>query len=227
MAAVGAEFVSGLISTSQQRAQQTAVQLADSAMEQIRALHPSDLVTGRDSTSVTTQFTAAPRPSSPGSPRWTAFDSQATAQRLDGAIPTAPFPQKPGTIWYTLNEYLGWCSIRTTGSTACVPPSRWPGQRDAFPAGSRCGRLDGNSLRDVGVHLRHVHSHQHRPRPHLPDQHRALHRADRRGAGNQSIAVNDTVSLQLAVQTEPACRRSPGRSPRAPCRLASRSARPD
>src|SRR5664279_5841765 len=49
MSAVGAEFVNGMISTSQQRAQQGAVQLADSAVELVRALHPSDLLGGRDS----------------------------------------------------------------------------------------------------------------------------------------------------------------------------------
>ena len=125
MGAVGAEFVSGLISTSQQRTQQIAMQLADSAIEQIRALHASDLVTGRDSTSVTTQFAAASAAVQPWLAQMDkAIDSTAAAGKgATAAIPTAAFTQKPGSVAYTINEYLGCCSIRTAGPTACVPPS--------------------------------------------------------------------------------------------------------
>src|SRR4051812_4767144 len=56
MAAVGVEYVSGLASTNHQRSQAIAVQLADTAVEGVRALHASDLLTGRDQASVTTEY---------------------------------------------------------------------------------------------------------------------------------------------------------------------------
>ena len=203
MGAVGAEFVSGLISTSQQRVQQTAVQLADSAMEQIRALHPSDLVTGRGSTSVTNQFNAASAAVQPWLAQMdAAVDSQATA--LSGptaAIPTSPFTQKPGTVSYTLNEYLGWCSIRTTGSTACVPPSSLGGV-SATPflravisvawSGTRCGTSACTYVTSTLIST-------------VTDRTFRINTAPYTAPivvapGNQSNAVNDTVSLQLNVQ---------------------------
>src|SRR5664279_2652382 len=135
MSAVGAEFVNGMISTSQQRAQQVAVQLADSAMEQVRALHPSDLLGGRDRASVTAQFSAAPASVQP----WLAQMDQAvdsTAAAGSGptaTIPTTGTPQQPGIVSYTVNDYVGWCYIPPTGSTSCVPKASVGGA--SWPAG--------------------------------------------------------------------------------------------
>ena len=131
MGAVGVEFVSGMVSTSQQRAQQGAVQLADSTVEQIRALHASDLVTGRDLASVKTQFQSAPAAVQPWLTStvadW-AYDANAAAgSGATAAIPTAGVTQAPGNVTYTVNQYLYYCSIRTTGSTDCVSPGTLTG----------------------------------------------------------------------------------------------------
>src|SRR5664279_3868080 len=145
MSAVGAEFVNGMISTSQQRAQQVAVQLADSAMEQVRALHPSDLLGGRDRASVTAQFSAAAVSVQP----WLAQMDQAvdtTAAAGSGptaTIPTTGTPQQPGIVSYTVNDYVGWCYIPPTGSTSCVPKASVGGA--SWTAGVGCS-TDGAPL---------------------------------------------------------------------------------
>jgi hypothetical protein len=135
MGAVGAEFVGGLAVTSQLRAQQGAVQVAASTVDQIRSLDPSDLVTGRGSTSVDAQFTSAV----PAVRTWlTGMDrasdpTVAGNQGIAAAVPTcgtAMVPRTcqltPGPVTYTVNQYLGWCSVETTAETTsgeCVKTS--------------------------------------------------------------------------------------------------------
>jgi type II secretory pathway pseudopilin PulG len=144
MSAVGAEFVGGMIASSQQRAQQVAVQMADSTMEQIQSLDPSDLVTGRGTTSVGTQFTAGigvpaikrglcRRPITASA--CDAFMDNATDPAVaTGSGSTAAVPTTPsttvagsGSVGYTVNQYLGWCSVlKTVASPAlsdCVRSS--------------------------------------------------------------------------------------------------------
>jgi type II secretory pathway pseudopilin PulG len=131
MSAVGAEFLSTTVAASQQRAQQVAIQMADSTVEQIRSLDASDLVTGRGSSSVTTQFGAA----IPKVQLWLAKMDQAsdsTTSATSGAaaaVPTIGVTQTPGTLSYTVNQYLGWCSTAnaTAGSMDCVPTSSLAG----------------------------------------------------------------------------------------------------
>ena len=58
MAALASFFLNGVASTTQQRARQLATQIATSAVDTIRGVeHPSQVVAGRDATSVATQFT--------------------------------------------------------------------------------------------------------------------------------------------------------------------------
>ncbi len=59
MAAFTTFFVNSVAFTSQQRATQIAIQIANSTVEAIRALPASDLVNGHDPTSVKAQFAAA------------------------------------------------------------------------------------------------------------------------------------------------------------------------
>lgn len=133
MSAVGAEFVGGLASTSQQRARQGAIQVASSTVEQIRALQPTDLVTGRDPASVTAQLAAAlpavlpwlanmdrTDDATPGLPVGAGATS-AVPTCGDEAIPAAsPCSQMPGNVVYRVHQYLGKCSIKVGGSTDCV-----------------------------------------------------------------------------------------------------------
>ncbi len=125
MTAVGAEFVSYISSSAEQRARQTAVQLANSAVETIRALHPSDLLTGRDAGSVNSQFTD---PNVPVAVRpWLAEMSQASdpsaapGSGATAAVPTVAVTQKPGAISYSVSQYLGLCYLTQSGeNTTCA-----------------------------------------------------------------------------------------------------------
>ncbi len=125
MSAVGAEFVNGTISASRQRATQVAVQVADSTVEQIRSLDASDLVTGRDTSSVTAQLGAAGPQVTPWLAKMDkAVDAgAATNSGPTAALPTVGVPQTVGSVVYTVNQYLGQCSIPTTGPTDCVAPA--------------------------------------------------------------------------------------------------------
>ena len=139
MAAVGVEFVSGVAAVARQRATQSAAEVADSAMGQLRALKPSDLVTGRGATSVQTQFTQG-NAIAAISPWLQKMDqtSDATALTTAGAnatIPTCdPAPhvtapaaciQKPATVAYTVAEFLGTCWVDTSiASAKCVPTAQ-------------------------------------------------------------------------------------------------------
>jgi type II secretory pathway pseudopilin PulG len=144
MSAVGAEFLGGMIASSQQRAHQVAVQLADSTMEQIQSLDPSDLVTGRDSTSVGSQFDKGvgvpaikpglcrkPMTASACEPLMDNATDLAVAADSGSAaaVPTTPTTTAAGSgsPGYTINQYLGWCSVlKTVASPAladCVKSS--------------------------------------------------------------------------------------------------------
>ncbi len=133
MGAVGAEYVAGLSSASHQRAEKTAVQLADTAMEQIRALHASDLLTGRDQNSVIAErntLTAYPTVANAVSSDATkiAYDSTVTSGGASAAVPTCivatgglcgPTPaliQQPGTTPFTVYKYLECNSASNQGS---------------------------------------------------------------------------------------------------------------
>lgn len=135
MGAVGAEFVGGMIVSNQQRVQQGAVQVASSALEQIRALDPSDLVTGRDSSSVDRQFASTLAALPAVQPWLTTMDKvsdpkAAVESGKAAAVPTcgtevvAGTCQKtPGTTVYTVNQYLGSCVVAAGGPGDCVKAS--------------------------------------------------------------------------------------------------------
>jgi type II secretory pathway pseudopilin PulG len=130
MGAIGAEFVSAIASTSRQRAEQTAIQLSDSESERVRSLHPSDLVLGRDQTSVQRQFANAPSTVRPYlssmNQTWDTHapnNSGATATLPTAASAAAPVTiQKPANITYNVLDYLGTCYIPSSGS-ACQADS--------------------------------------------------------------------------------------------------------
>jgi type II secretory pathway pseudopilin PulG len=111
MSAVGAEYVSGLASADHQRAETTAIQLADSAVDGLRALDPTDLLTGRDQSSVTTEratltaiATVSPWVSTDAGKL--AYDPTVNSGGASATVPTAPTTQQPGTIRYQVYEYL-------------------------------------------------------------------------------------------------------------------------
>jgi type II secretory pathway pseudopilin PulG len=130
MGAVGAEFIGAIASTDSQRTTQTAIQLGDSEAERVRSIHPSDLVLGRDQTSVTQQFATAPKmlqpdPDKPDggwlapmNPIWDSdavFPSGRTATLPTFASSAAPITrQKPDQTTYTVLDYLGSCFMDVT-----------------------------------------------------------------------------------------------------------------
>ena len=79
MAAFTTFFVSTVAFTNQQRATQVATQIANSAVEAIRALPASDLVNGHDPTSVKVQFAAASATVGPASSDCSASPSPASS----------------------------------------------------------------------------------------------------------------------------------------------------
>ncbi len=113
MGAMATFFVNGVTSTNQQRARQAATQLADTAVESIRSLNPSDLVTGRDSASVTTQFGAASALVSGWLATMTAAaDASATAGSGPTAtVPTVAVTQTVNHLAFSISKYLGWCAV--------------------------------------------------------------------------------------------------------------------
>lgn len=129
MAAVGAEFIGGMVATSQQRTQQGAVQIASSTMEEIRSLKPTDLLSGRDSTSVNDQFTnAIPAVAARLATMDKDWDRSLSSGGINAVIPTcgdntSPQPatctQTPSTVAYKIRQYLGACYVASSG-TDCV-----------------------------------------------------------------------------------------------------------
>ncbi len=120
-------FLSSLVSVNKQRTKQAAVQLADTAMEQVRGLKGSSLLSGRSKTATQRQFDEAPAVVRPflaamevaGDPMIT--DAAATAG-VDAPISTnAQRVTVEGTT-YTQNIYVGKCEVYLTGTSECVYP---------------------------------------------------------------------------------------------------------
>ncbi|MCW2527136.1 MAG: dystroglycan-type cadherin-like domain repeat protein [Pseudonocardiales bacterium] len=128
MAAFTTFFVNTVVNTNQQRAKQVATQIADSAIEKIRSLPASDLVTGRDSTSVASQLTGSSAIVKP----WlasmaTTVDPLATIANVGqtATIPTIAVVQTVNAIAFNVNTYLGTCAIKAgdTVNASCVDPT--------------------------------------------------------------------------------------------------------
>lgn len=200
MGAIGTEYVAGLASTSRQRATQVAAQLADSALEQIRALSPTDLVHNHDTASVGAEFSSAPAAVQPWLANMTpATDASPAGSGATAAIPTVGVVQQPGTQAFTVTDYLGSCVLATSGSsTSCVtPPAGTPAPylravvavtwtSSTCPAVG-CAYVTATLISTAGDPLFKVNQ----PLPAAPIV---------ENPGDQTSAVGDVVSLQLALQ---------------------------
>jgi type II secretory pathway pseudopilin PulG len=198
MGAVGAEFVTNLAETSHDRLTTTAVQIADSAVDEIRALHPSDLITGRDKTSVQSEYRAlsaypavSPWLNSTAADR--AYDNTVTKGGSTATIPTVGTTQQIAGKTFTTWEYLECTSASTSGSCASngtvnyvrvIVAVLWP--ESLCPAGT-CSyvtttevNLDSDPTFDLN-----------QPLPPAPVA---------SSPGDQTVAINDVVSLQLVAQ---------------------------
>ncbi len=144
MAALTTLFISTGQTTSHLRARQEAIQLADTAIEQVHAFAPSSLVSGRDAQSVATQFNLGSAATSaaslvnslssmspvsdPGAASGAGYlnvVAPATAGTVCPSVasapaalhlPTSPVCQAIGTRAFSLNYYLGRCYVALNAS---------------------------------------------------------------------------------------------------------------
>ncbi|WP_433307049.1 putative Ig domain-containing protein [Actinoplanes sp. CA-030573] len=120
-------FVRSLSNVNKQRTRQAAIQLAGTAMEQVRGLKGSSLLSGRSVLATQAQFDAAPAVVRPyldqmqvaGSP--TIKDSASTAGAEAPISTAAQHVTVEGTT-YTQNIYVGQCEIYLTGTSECIYP---------------------------------------------------------------------------------------------------------
>ena len=127
MAALGTFFINSFLTVNQQRSQQGAAELANAAMEQIRALKGSSLMTGRGQLKSTTQWNAAPAVVTPylatSKLTWDPLITDPTSTLGDdAAVPTATQSMTVEKTAYARTIYVGACDIYTTTSTDCVVP---------------------------------------------------------------------------------------------------------
>jgi len=128
LAAMGPFFIGSFQSVAHQRSSQAAVQLADSAIEQVRALKGSSLLTGRGQLRSTAQWNAAPAVLDPYLDTmqlaWDPLITSATSTLGDdAAISTAPQTMTIEGTAYTRTIYLGICDVYVGGTGACVSPA--------------------------------------------------------------------------------------------------------
>src|SRR3954469_480026 len=119
-------FVNTLTNVNRQRTRQAAIQLADTAMEQVRGLKGSSLLSGRSAIATQAQFDAAPAVVAPylatmqvaGGPR---IDATSTVG-ADAPISTSARQITVEGTAYTQNIYVGECEVYLTGASECVYP---------------------------------------------------------------------------------------------------------
>lgn len=121
-------LVQSMASVNKQRAAQNAIQIANTAMEHVRGLKGSSLLSGRSVKATQDQFNAAPAEVQPylaamevaGDPVITSATSTVGA---GAPISTAPQQITVDGMTYTQNIYIGNCEVYLTGSnTECVYP---------------------------------------------------------------------------------------------------------
>lgn len=123
MGALASLTLNVVTGTTELRARQGATQLATSAMATIGSVPATDLLTGRDSASVASQFSAAS--GTPVAPWLTAMSqvsdpAAAAGAGATAAIATSPTTQTLNGVAYRVSTYLGSCALRDAGSTDCV-----------------------------------------------------------------------------------------------------------
>lgn len=129
MAAMGPFFVSGFQRVSQQRGQQAGVQLADSAMEQVRALKGSSLLTGRGEAASRAQWNlgAANVTVKPYLDTmqlaWDTLVKDTNAGSV-AAISTASQTMTISNTLYTRSIFVGICDVYVGGAGDCVDPTK-------------------------------------------------------------------------------------------------------
>ena len=119
-------FVGSLRNVSKQRTQQAAIQLADTAMEQVRGLKGSSLLSGHGQQAGDSQFAAAPAVVQPYlATMQVGRDEDSAVLTTDGAdapISTAAQVSTVEGTTYTRMIYIGMCEVYLTGTGECIYP---------------------------------------------------------------------------------------------------------
>ena len=195
MGAVGAEFVTNLASTSHDRLTTTAVQLADAATDGIRALHPSDLLTGRDKASVVAEYNTLygyvnVRFWLNSDSAVLAYDNSVNSGGATATVPTAPTTQQIGGTTFRVYEYLECTSASSAGSCTsngtvnyvrAIVTVLW--SEHMCPAGT-CAYTTSTQISTDSDPTFDLNQ----PLPPAPLA---------TSPGDQTVAVNDVVALQL------------------------------
>ena len=124
MAAAGLFFVNNLRATGGQSQRQEAVFLANRQLETVQALSPSQLLTGRSNTAVSTLL-ATSGASTLTSQDWTSsgnYDA-AAGSGSTAAVPTSQ-TTTVNSIVYTIRTFINLCTLQSDGS--CVPGASQP-----------------------------------------------------------------------------------------------------
>ena len=129
LAAMGPFFIGSFRSVAHQKSNQAAVQLADSAIEQVRALKGSSLLTGRGQLKSTNQWNSAPNTIKTTylatmQLSWDPLITSSTSTLGDdAAIPTSPQTMTVEGTPYVRTIYVGICDVYVGSSGGCVNPA--------------------------------------------------------------------------------------------------------
>ncbi|HEX5203040.1 MAG TPA: putative Ig domain-containing protein [Actinoplanes sp.] len=119
-------FVNGLAAVARQRSRQGAIQLAETAMEQVRGLKGSALLAGRGVDATQAQFDNAPDEVRPYlKTMQVAADptlDTGSTRGADAPISTSPRHITVSGTQYEQNIYVGQCEVYLTGTSECVYP---------------------------------------------------------------------------------------------------------
>jgi prepilin-type N-terminal cleavage/methylation domain-containing protein len=136
MASVSPYLIKSFAFVALQRGDQVASQLANSTLEQVRALKPSALVSGRSQAEAAAQFAAAP-----AVPELASYLSQITPAydphyaTNDEEISTDPQEVKVDTTTYTRRVFVGECQTYIGGDagekSSCLPAATKASTEDA------------------------------------------------------------------------------------------------
>jgi type II secretory pathway pseudopilin PulG len=128
LASMGPFFITSFLSVSYQRTQQAATELANSGLEQVRALKGSSLLTGRGKIKSTEQWASAPASITPYlntmQLTWDPLITDLTSTLgADAAISTSPQTMTVQQTTYSRQIFVGVCDIYIGGTGNCVNPS--------------------------------------------------------------------------------------------------------
>lgn len=122
-------FVASLNNVNAQRGRQAAIEVANTAIEQVRGLQGSALLSGRNKKATQAQFDAAPKSIQPYLATMkveadSTISDESTAMGADAPIPTSAQTLSVENVTVTQNIYVGSCEIYVTKTSTgeCVYP---------------------------------------------------------------------------------------------------------